>query len=76
MRAVNLAAVRSIGFSQALRTTQDEDDFEQELVDQYALAQLGARVTDRFVSTERSVVFEFARFLIRPLWTGPSLRTH
>jgi len=66
---MSLAVVRSIGFSRTLRTAQDEEDFEQELVDQYVLAQLGAGVTDRFVGTERSVVFAFARFLGRPLWT-------
>ena len=57
---MTLAVVRSIEFSHTLRSAQDEEDFEQELVDQYALAQLGAGVTDRFVGTERSVVFEFA----------------
>lgn len=66
---MGLAVVRSIGSSRALRTAQDEEDLEQELVDQYALAQLGAGVTDRWVGTERSVVFDFARFLGRPLWT-------
>ncbi|MEW1986586.1 tyrosine-type recombinase/integrase [Pseudarthrobacter oxydans] len=65
-----LATVRSIGFSQALRSAQDEEDFEQELVDQFALAQIGAGVTDQFVRTERSVIFEFARFLGRYLWTA------
>ncbi|SFE22245.1 Site-specific recombinase XerD [Actinopolyspora alba] len=67
---MSLAVVRSIGFSQTLRTRQDEEDFEQELVDQYALAQLGAGVTDQWVGSERSVVFEFARFLGRPLWSA------
>ncbi|TNB75612.1 site-specific integrase [Arthrobacter sp. BB-1] len=67
---MGLATVRSIGFSQALRSAQDEEDFEQELVDQFALAQVGAGVTDQFVRTERSVIFEFARFLGRYLWTA------
>jgi site-specific recombinase XerD len=65
-----LAAVRSIGLSRALRSSQDEEDFEQELADQFALAQIGAGVTDRFVRTERSVIFEFARFLGQPFWTA------
>ncbi|WP_454812746.1 tyrosine-type recombinase/integrase [Paenarthrobacter nitroguajacolicus] len=65
-----LAAVRSIGFSQTLRSEQDQEDFEQELVDQFLLAQIGAGVTDRFVRTERSVIFEFARFLDQYLWTA------
>jgi len=67
---MGLATVRSIGFSQALRSAQDEEDFEQELVDQFALAQVGAGVTDQFVRTERSVIFEFTRFLGRYLWTA------
>ncbi|MDR6688999.1 site-specific recombinase XerD [Arthrobacter sp. 1088] len=49
---------------------QDEEDFEQELVDQFLLAQIGSGVTDQFVSTERSVIFEFARFLGQYLWTA------
>ena len=69
MRVVILAVVRSIGSSRQLSTAQDVEDFEQELVDQYALAQVGAGVTDRFVGTERSVIFEFVRFLGRPVWT-------
>lgn len=40
-----LAAVRSTGFSRALQSSQDEEDFEQELVDQFALAQVGAGLT-------------------------------
>lgn len=67
---MGLATVRSIGFARPLRSEQDEDDFEQELVDQYALAQVGAGLTDSFVRTERSAVFEFARFLGRRLWTA------
>ncbi|WP_200952097.1 hypothetical protein [Arthrobacter sp. Soil736] len=65
-----LAAVRSIGFSRALQSSQDEEDFEQELVDQFALAQVGAGLTDQLIGTERSVIFEFSRFLGRPLWTA------
>lgn len=61
------AAVRSIGFSRALQSAQDEEDFEPELVDQFALAQVGAGLTDQFVRTERSVIFEFARFLGHPV---------
>jgi site-specific recombinase XerD len=67
---MGLAVVRSIGLAQPLRSEQDEDDFEQELVDQYALAQVGAGLTDGFVSTERSTVFEFTRFLGRRVWTA------
>ncbi len=67
---MGLAVVRSIGSSRPLRSQADEDDFEQELVDQFLLAQLGAGVTDGYVRIERSVIFEFSRFLERPLWTA------
>jgi len=67
--AVTLAVVRSIGSPRQLSTAQDVEDFEQELVDQYALAQVGAGATDGFVASERSVIFEFVRFLGRPVWT-------
>lgn len=46
------------------------EDFEQELVDQYCLANMGAGVTDRHVARGRAVMFEFARFLGRPVWTA------
>jgi site-specific recombinase XerD len=61
-----------LGSPRRLRSEQEREDFEQELVDQYSLASAGAGVTDRHVEAERAVVFEFARFLGRPLWTaGP-----
>ena len=41
-------------------------------VDQYALAQVGAGVTDRFVITERAAIVAFVRFLDRPVWTASS----
>lgn len=67
-----LAVVRSLESPRRLRSTQEFEDFEQELVDQYLLAGLGAGATDGFVAAGRSVIFEFARFLGRPLWTtGP-----
>lgn len=69
---MSLAAVRTLGSPRQLRTPQDEEDYEQELVDQFALAQLGAGVTDGFVGTERSAIFEFIRFLGRPVWTAQS----
>ena len=36
--APELAIIRSIGFPRQLRTPAEEEDFEQELVDQWALA--------------------------------------
>lgn len=67
-----LAEVRSVGSPRRLRTPEELEDFEQELVDQYALAALGAGVTDGTVAAERSVLFEFIGFVGRPVWeAGP-----
>ena len=67
-----LAVVRTLGSPTRLRSEQEREDFEQELVDQYSLASAGAGVTDKHVAAERAVAFEFTRFLGRPLWTaGP-----
>lgn len=69
---MGLAVVRSLGAPRQLRSAQEAEDFEQELVDQFLLAGVGAGVTDSVITAERSVVFEFSRFLMRPLWTaGP-----
>ena len=66
---MTLAAVRSIASAgERLRTAQDVEDFEQEIVDQYALAIAAAGLTDAHVSQTRAVVIEFARFAGRPLW--------
>ena len=65
-----LAVVRSIEFPRRLRMAEELEDFEQELVDQYALAGAAAGITDSHIAHERSVLFEFSRFLARPLWTA------
>lgn len=65
---VSLATVRTLGSPLRLRTVQEAEDFEQELVDQFALAAIGAGATDRHVGAERSVIFAFLRFLGRPAW--------
>jgi integrase len=67
---VSLAVVRSLGSARSVRSAQELEDLEQELVDQYALASLGAGSSDGAVGQERAVVFEFVRFLGRPLWTA------
>jgi site-specific recombinase XerD len=67
---VSLAVVRTLGLPRKLRSEEDAEDFEQELVDQYALALAGSGLTDRYVAGERSVIFEFRRFLDRPIWTA------
>ncbi|GAA3346557.1 site-specific tyrosine recombinase XerD [Amorphoplanes nipponensis] len=71
---MGLAVVRSIGSAERFRNPapQAMEELEQELVDQYALAAVGAGLTDGHIAQERSTVFEFLRFLGRPLWTvGP-----
>jgi integrase len=67
---VSLAVVRSLGTARSLRTPQELEDFEQELVDQYALSMSGAGVTDHHISADRAAVFELIRFLGRPVWTA------
>lgn len=68
---VSLAVVRSIGSPRQFVTAQDAEDFEQELLGQYALAVGGGRnVTDHYVAAERGVLVEFIRPLGQPLWTA------
>lgn len=62
--------VRSLGAAHRLRTVQDFEDFEQELVDQYLLAMVGVGVVDSTVAAERAILFEFVKFLARPVWTA------
>lgn len=63
---MGLAVVRSLS---SVRDAEDLEAFEQELVDQYALSGIGAGLTDGYVGYERSVLFEYLRFLGRPVWT-------
>lgn len=68
-----LAVVRSLGTARSLRSADqagEAEEFEQELIDQYALAGAASGTTDAFVSQERSAVFEFIRFINRPVWTA------
>ena len=65
---MSLAVVRTVGSAQSLRSPFLAEDFEQELVDQYVLASDG--LSDGFVAQERATVFEFIRFLGRPVWTA------
>ena len=67
---MSLAVVRNIGSARALRTEADVEAFEQEIVDQYALAMASAGLTDGYVAATRRVIFEFARSLPGPLWTA------
>lgn len=45
---MTLAVVHSLGGARHLRSPQELEDFEQQLVDQYALAVAGAGATDRY----------------------------
>lgn len=67
---MTLAVVRNIGAAHRLRSEQHAEDFEQEIVDQYALAMAAAGLTDRHIAASRSVVVEFARALGAPMWTA------
>jgi site-specific recombinase XerD len=67
---VALAVVRSIDAPRRLTTLTEIEDFEQELVDQYALSMVGAGFVDDVVADHRRVVFEFSGFLGRPIWTA------
>jgi len=53
-----------------LRSGEDVEVFQQEIVDQYALAMGSSGLTDAYVAATRRVVFEFARSLPGPLWTA------
>jgi site-specific recombinase XerD len=66
---MGLAVVRSLRSPSRLTTPQETEDFEQELVDQYALAMVGGGISDEQVAGHRAVLFEFIRFLGRPVWT-------
>lgn len=67
---MTLAVVRNIGSATALRTAEDVAAFEQEIVDQYALAMAAAGMTDGYIANTRRVVFEFAGTLTQPLWSA------
>jgi site-specific recombinase XerD len=67
---VGLAVVRTLGGPKRLRTAQDVEDFEQELVDQFLLAAVGVGFSDSKISEDRATIFQFSRFLTRPLWTA------
>jgi site-specific recombinase XerD len=65
-----LSVVRSTDPVQKLRTAQEIEDFEQELVDQYLLAAVGAGFGDQRISNERAVLFEFIQSLTEPIWAA------
>lgn len=52
----------------AFSSAQAVEDFEQEIVDQYALAMASAGLSDGHIRNTRAVAIEFARSLTAPLW--------
>jgi site-specific recombinase XerD len=67
---MTLAVVRNLGSPSGFRCEQDVDDFEQEMVDQYALAMAAAGLTDGHIAAARAVVVEFVQSLPGRLWTA------
>ncbi|MDQ3343749.1 MAG: tyrosine-type recombinase/integrase [Actinomycetota bacterium] len=65
-----LAVVRSLGMPARLQSVGEVEDFEQELIDQYALAASGAGVGDSSIASARLVIFGFVRFLGGHVWTA------
>lgn len=70
---MRLAVVRSAGTAVRSPSPLDLDDFEQELVDQYALAAAASGTTDNHIAHERSVLFAFIRYIGRHVWTAQPL---
>lgn len=68
MAVTQLALVRSLDAPRRLRSGADIEVFEQEIVDQHALAMVGAGLSDRHIDRERATVIEFIRFLGQPVW--------
>ncbi len=67
---MRLAVVHNLGSPRQLRTATEVEDFEQEIVDQHALAMAAAGLSDGHVTNSRSVIIEFARSLPGPLWAA------
>lgn len=66
---MTLAVVRTIG-SSVSSTEGDLESFQQELLDQFALAMASSGVSDGYVASHRQVLFEFIEYLDRALWTA------
>lgn len=67
---MTLAVIRNIGSPRELRTAADVEEFEQEIVDQYALAMAAAGLSDGHVSGTRAAIIDFVRSLPGPLWAA------
>lgn len=67
---MSLAVVRNIGSAAVLRGDAEVAEFEQEIVDQYALAMAAAGLTDAHVAATRRVIFEFRESISGALWSA------
>ncbi len=67
---MRLLALPGGAMAQAVGTADEVEDFEQELVDQYALAMAAAGLSDGHIGSSRTIVIEFARSLTCPLWAA------
>ena len=66
---MGLVALRGgAGVGPELSSPAAAEDFEQEIVDEYAIAMAAAGLSDGHISNTRAVVIEFARTLTGPLW--------
>ena len=65
---MGLVALPGGGADSALASPQQAEDFEQEIVDQYAMAMSAAGLSDDHIRQTRAIVIEFARSLTKPLW--------
>ncbi|MCY7413856.1 MAG: tyrosine-type recombinase/integrase [Salinibacterium sp.] len=66
---MKLVALRGAGAAdQVLRTAQDIEDFEQEIVDEYAISMAAAGLSDGHIRSTRATIIEFARSMTGPLW--------
>lgn len=65
---MNLAVVRGIGTARGWRSEEDAADFEQEIIDQYALAMAAAGLSDAYISHSRTAIFELRSHVNIPLW--------
>ncbi|MFI5808597.1 tyrosine-type recombinase/integrase [Streptomyces sp. NPDC051561] len=65
---MTLAVVRNLASPRVLQSAVDFEDFEQEIVDQYALALAATGAGDRTVEFNCRAVVDFVRFGDRRLW--------
>ncbi|MCI3273371.1 tyrosine-type recombinase/integrase [Streptomyces cylindrosporus] len=67
---MTLTVVRSLSDVRAPSSIEELADLEQELIDQFLLAGVGAGLGDKSLAADRSALFEFIRFTGRPVWTA------